>query len=695
MARIAENTVIVDGQEYKPGDMIPDFKSIKCVDTREPRKYQGLSADVSVLNDVIAKYASGGASCFMSDTGEYYEYDRKEKTWKLITNITERGFDSEKAYGALKHMLKNVTVSDEKIQSAVTDYLTVNPVLPGATTEQAQQIEQNKADVASLKEETGSLKEDLTSKADKTALAQTDRKLDALWKLNQGISYKFEEDNTEAYQKTVPSGAKMVSIKSIGGKTIVWNQLIDETYGESVTRGNVTIVNNKDGSYTVFTNGAATETVTVGVYFLKANRDAGKYYLKGSPSNGKEIGYSLSGTYIWKPEYDKADYGNGVIIDDNVFLNNSDIVRIKVNEGTVISTPIVFKPQLFNLTKMFGSGNEPSTPEEFEAMFPTDYYPYNVGELMSASVNTVIEQGNNSFDLFKFTLLPGTIKFVDDVLIANGVNHEWFNTGINGTAKAGDVISYEVKTGTAVNVRFRSLTPDGYKDITPSITSSEWKEVRAELTYDISRLYLNWTTGGSFSIRNFRINGKKYKDPITIQIPQTILDRPGYGWSAGDVYNYVDWESKKYIQRVAAVDLGTLNWTYMAKYTAFMANVSGKADGQNMLCSMYINYGKALLSSMPDMYICANSSGEQIFIKNSKYTDADTFKQAMNGVMLYYKFAEPIITDISDIVDNTFQDPVEVEAGGTLTFKNSHGDDYRIPVPSSEEYVISLAEVAK
>ena len=161
---IALNTVIVDGQEYKPGDVIPDFKSIKCVDTREPRKYQGLSADVSVLNDVIAKYASGGASCFMSDTGEYYEYDREEKTFKLITNITERGFGSEKAYGALKHMLKNVTVSDEKIQSAVTNYLTVNPVLPGATTEQAQQIEQNKTDVASLKEETDSLKEDLDNK---------------------------------------------------------------------------------------------------------------------------------------------------------------------------------------------------------------------------------------------------------------------------------------------------------------------------------------------------------------------------------------------------------------------------------------------------------------------------------------------------------------------------------------------------
>lgn len=52
-------------------------------------------------------------------------------------------------------------VSPEEIKSAVNEYLEKNPVKPGATTEQAQQIEQNKTDVASLKEETGSLKEDL------------------------------------------------------------------------------------------------------------------------------------------------------------------------------------------------------------------------------------------------------------------------------------------------------------------------------------------------------------------------------------------------------------------------------------------------------------------------------------------------------------------------------------------------------
>lgn len=45
---------------------------------------------------------------------------------------------------------------------------------------------------------------------------------------------------------------------------------------------------------------------------------------------------------------------------------------------------------IFDITQMFGAGNEPSTPKEFEAMFPADYYPYNAGELMSAPVNEVV-----------------------------------------------------------------------------------------------------------------------------------------------------------------------------------------------------------------------------------------------------------------------------------------------------------------
>ena len=49
-------------------------------------------------------------------------------------------------------------ISPEEIKNAVNEYLEKNPVKPGVTTEQAQQIEQNKIDIASLKTETGSLK---------------------------------------------------------------------------------------------------------------------------------------------------------------------------------------------------------------------------------------------------------------------------------------------------------------------------------------------------------------------------------------------------------------------------------------------------------------------------------------------------------------------------------------------------------
>lgn len=52
-------------------------------------------------------------------------------------------------------------ISPEEIKNAVNEYLEKNPVKPGATTEQAQQIEQNKTDVTSLKTETNSLKKDL------------------------------------------------------------------------------------------------------------------------------------------------------------------------------------------------------------------------------------------------------------------------------------------------------------------------------------------------------------------------------------------------------------------------------------------------------------------------------------------------------------------------------------------------------
>ena len=60
--------------------------------------------------------------------------------------------------------------------------------------------------------------------------------------------------------------------------------------------------------------------------------------------------------------------------------------------------------------------------------------------------------------------------------------------------------------------------------------------------------------------------------------------------------------------------------------------------------------------------------------------------------MLYYELESPIVTDISTLIDDDFLRNIEVEAGGSITFKNSN-DSYRIPVPSEEEYIVKLSEI--
>ena len=103
-------------------------------------------------------------------------------------------------------------ISPEEIKAAVNEYLEKNPVKPGATTEQAQQIEQNKTDIASLKTETGSLKEDLSNKITK------------FYASNQGGTHITDSDNGKirdmmiygkSSQDGTPSLENPVEIKSV------------------------------------------------------------------------------------------------------------------------------------------------------------------------------------------------------------------------------------------------------------------------------------------------------------------------------------------------------------------------------------------------------------------------------------------------------------------------------------------------
>lgn len=193
----------------------------------------------------------------------------------------------------------------------------------------------------------------------------------------------------------------------------------------------------------------------------------------------------------------------------------------------------------------------------------------------------------------------------------------------------------------------------------------------------------------------------------TYHIPEAIRNLPGYGWSAGTARNYVDYENKKYYKCVDSMDLGTVNWqvetspTFGTYFSTFVDSRKFKKIGDftqkrhNILCDKYLTV-KRDVKEYVDKTILLDGTVSvvtQIQVKDTAYTDATAFKQAMSGVILYYELAEPIVTDISTMLADDFLRNIEVEAGGSVTFKNSNGDDYRIPVPSEEEYIVKLSEV--
>lgn len=402
------------------------------------------------------------------------------------------------------------------------------------------------------------------------------RRVDALYSIGQGITHQFETDSETAYQKTVPTGAKLMSVKSVGGKSVVWNQMIPDsiihvaiTIDEDVTEDKWISRIEADTSNIISAHGhkvlgkcvkdASNPTANVVVRFGDNNANI---------SNGYESEHSTEkGIYTLQ-----SSAKNGALY-------------YRAFAGATAGT-YKFTLQLFDLTLMFGTGNEPSTVEEFEKMFPADYYPYCAGEVVSAGTEEVA---------------------VDDT---------------------------------------------------------------------------------------------------THPISEAIRNLPGYGWSAGTARNYVDYENKKYYQCVDIFDLGKVNWqvetspTFGTYFSTFVDSRKFKKIGDftqkrhNILCDKYLTVKRDVKEYVDKTILLDGtvSVATQIQVKDTAYTDATAFKQAMSGVMLYYELATPIVTDISSLIPDDFLRNISVEAGGSITFKGSN-DDYRLPVPSEEEYVVKLSEV--
>jgi hypothetical protein len=485
---------------------------------------------------ITAGYAKTAKTCADSTTAdrqavqEMAEQVTVDKT-TVAENATKVAEDRTAAEAAAQ---KAQSVAD----SLPEDYVTA-----------VAQIAKNTAEIANVK---------LTDK-------ELQRRVNALYDMGNGVTHKFETDSETAYQKTIPTGAKLMSVKSVGGHS----EVID---GEIVSAGTESVV-----------------------------------------EQGKNL----------------FDYTDKTYHGTNVSKVENGVIYTKQLLTTILNIPTI------------------------------------VGNKYTLSLKT--KSISTSQGILRWSLQKG-----------------------KNTAYADDSSLIKKVVGTVANTE--------YQETVTFTATTDFVSLCGLATafYDVQLEESDAATDYSPFYQTEYL------------IPEAIKALPGYGWSAGTAKNWVDYENKKYYQCVDSVDLGTLTWMKTSSQSSvgdyFYAPVSAigfKRLGafgitvHNILCSKYITVARNPNAFVDKTIVLDGDSiaVSQIQVKDTAYTDATAFKQAMSGVMLYYELANPIVTDISTLIPDDFLRNIEIEAGGSVTFKNSNGDSYRIPVPSEEEYIVKLSEI--
>lgn len=124
-----------------------------------------------------------------------------------------------------------------------------------------------------------------------------------------------------------------------------------------LVKNGITFKKLEDGS--ISANGICTGPDAVCQVKIYSSGNNAKYLISGCPPGGSSTTY-----YIEDTNYPYYDYGDGCVTTNLSAYS----IWIYIKPGIKVKN-LIFRPQLYNLTDMFGAGNEPNTPEEFYAPF--------------------------------------------------------------------------------------------------------------------------------------------------------------------------------------------------------------------------------------------------------------------------------------------------------------------------------------
>ena len=306
---------------------------------------------------------------------------------------------------------------------------------------------------------------------------------------------------------------------------------------------------------------------------------------------------------------------------------------------------------IIDLTKMFGAGNEPTTIEQYNERKPMniDEYAYNEGEIISVKVDALKSVGDNAYNT-KST--PKSARVIGGLAYEITLDGEYVTPEMATVSfDYGDIDKEDIEVVPNENNEYifpenGKIYVDGYGEGAIVCVCIKHSYPKHSQFYEENTKDLSWIAdieyeGAALFPKGLRSAGSAYDE--------IYFDRTTKKWEA--------------VKRIGEVDLGSLKWykqtsgnnttRFYTPSTSFAPKpVAATNQIANFTCSKYITTtadktymaNGCISLSAPDSY---NPYG-LLYVYDAAQVNStgDEFKTALDGVMLYYELAEPIVVEL-------------------------------------------------
>lgn len=534
-------------------------------------------------------------------------------------------------------------LTPEEIENAVNKYLKENPVQPGATTEQAAQIEQNKVDIASLKTETGSLKEDLTNKITK------------FYASSQGETHLADSDNGKIQDMMLYGKSEQ---KRYSGKNLLNATL------QTTTQNGVTCTANGDGTYTL--NGT---TTTITVFDIAQDVSCSSFRLAGCP-----VGGAHDASYELQARTDNLIYGYDTGDGKNIKADENFFIRIRINTG-INCNNLLFKPMIVDASLYPDATYDDFEPYTGGIPSPNPDYPQEIKSVVNPTVKVC---GKNLLELpisNKSTQAGITFEVINDSVIKI--------TGINNGSRASQYVAYnsqEVKYAKLIPYKNIAITISTYNDDviaglaywlkSENYATVHYKQNKRKCTIDLGEdaKIVPWffiPQNGTYTNDTVKFGVYYGTDELTYDAPKCHTVTLPYTLNAipvsaggnvtidGQQYiaDYVDVERGKLVRMVGEciVD-GTEKWRSEQSYMVADISNFNRVDNDNYMTYILCDKYRTSVNTTYDNVIFARKNGDGIVIKDTSHQSAvEDWKKYLNNnpCIVHHLLITPTETDLT------------------------------------------------